>query len=254
MWLPFHSSLRGLSTLAADEPQRGAVVVRAGHPLAPGIEGEAGHRGRVWQFLQFLAGLVEQVDGLPDGAGQQALALLARVACDCSTHFERKSAMSDTVPSAAMRRNFPSSPPEMKLHRGRGIGREGEDRAVVRFGCAPGLAVGDATRRIVPSPRAKAAVVPARSKLAATTNASRSRWVPRELEQKLGSGIRSSVGAPSPQPPPARGGGVDPGNPSTAPSPCGRGLGGGGHASHRITQPRIPRTRAAAAAGLGCAR
>ena len=71
------------------------------------------------------------------------------------------------------------------------------------MGCdrAPGFAIGEATRRRVPSPRAKATVAPPRSKQAATTKASSSRWVPRDSRQEAGDGLAHS--APPPQPSPA---------------------------------------------------
>ncbi len=56
--------------LGGHEPQRGAVVVRGGHPLALGVEGEAGDGGRMVELLQ-LRRAVEHVHRLADGAGEQ---------------------------------------------------------------------------------------------------------------------------------------------------------------------------------------
>ena len=125
------------------------------------------------EFLELLSGLVEQVDGLADCAGEQALAFLAGMGGDVLHPFQAE--VGDDGADAA---EFAIVAAGDEAGGG-GIGRERQDGAVMCLDRPPGVAIGESTRRSVPSPRAKASVVPARSKLAATTKASSSRWTPR---------------------------------------------------------------------------
>ncbi len=110
VWLPFHSSTpRGVG-LGADEPQRAAVVVRRGDPLALGVERDAGDGRGVLEALQRLAAARTRAPSCPPRRPADGV-LASPNAATCSTHLEPKRAISATSPPGPTRRKRPSSPP-----------------------------------------------------------------------------------------------------------------------------------------------
>ena len=228
--------------LGRDEPQRGAVVVRRGDALAAGVEGQAGD---AWT-----------------GAAVPSASRRCRRTGGWTCRRRRPAG-----PCPSRRGGWRRAPPISSRSRRcrcgavgvdaaelpvvaagdeagrRGVGCEREDGAVMRRDGAPGFAVGDARPGAACRRRARRpAVVPARSKQAATTKASSSRWVPRDSSRNWAT-VRSCRPLPSP---PAGG---EAGRLSRA---AGEGRGGG--AAIIAHSPRTPRTRAAAAGGSGSGR
>ena len=222
--------------LGCHKPKRGAVVVRCRDTLAAAVEGKAGDGGGMRELLELLPGVVEQVDGFADCAGQQSLALLAGMSGDVLHPFRAE--VGDHRADAAEFSIIATGDEA----RGGGVGRQREDGAIMCLDRAPGVAIGNVDE-------AKRAVAEGEGKCG--PGAVEARGHNEGIEFVLGAAgtragiwrrIRSSCSSPSPQLPPARGGGAF------------GSLGGGGRATHRINQRHNPRTRAAAAACSGCAR
>ena len=209
--------------LRRDEPQRGAVVVRRRDALALGIERQAGDGGRVGQFLQLLAGLVEQMHELADRAGEQALALCRRGGWRRARPIScRSSAMSvtDAVGGDAAELAVVAAGDEAGWRSASGASARAAPSCTVTGRHV--VAVGDRRRDArCRRPARKRRCVPARSKRAATTKASRSRWTPRVFSRNWA--VVWLIGyVPSPNPLPHQGRGQLSIVIAT-PSPCGAG-------------------------------
>ena len=205
--------------LGADEPQRGAVVVRRADPLAFGIERQAGDRGRMRQLLQLLPGLVEQMHDLADRAAISPLPLSSGVGRDVLDPFHAETG--DVGRPRRRRRcgaSLPSSPPVTKPRRARPAPAPAPRRRAARRvrQVSPSATATElhACRR---QARSRACGRRGRSGRRRRTRPSVAR-MPRGLQQKAGQvwliGLRSS----------------------------------------RVSPPRSLRTRAAAAGGSGCGR
>ncbi len=233
--------------LRRDKPQGCAVVVRGADALALGVEGETGDRGGMRELLQLLSGLVEQVDRLADAAGEQPLALVARMTGDVlhPFHAEVGDIADCAIGADATECSVIAAGQEACRA---GVGSERERRSVVHVRLPPVLLVrdGDEVQRSVAEGecRRPAGAIEACGDDECVEVAMEA----ASLQQELGDRVAHDVAPPPPAP--SRKGRGSLVWRALLPLPLREGAGGGGGVpGHPPNPPRSPRTRGAIAAG-----